>query len=171
MLDDWEGEIENWEPETPKLIQRLAVIVADMAGAVLVGMMLLTVFDIFARSTGFGSAEFVVELTTMGVVIVASFGIAIITIRSGHVIIDVFTSNNKPATNRKIDAFWLVVMSIFLFTIAYLSFTEGWTLHDYGTTTEVLEWSVLAYYIPPIAGWGLGGLASLWIGLTVFWKE
>lgn len=159
---------DDWTKETPNILQRLAAVVSDAAGVVLMGMMLLTVFDIFARSLGLGSVESVVELTTMGVVIIAAFGIGIITIKSGHVIIDVFTSNNKISTNRRIDAFWLLVMAIFLAMISYLSINEGLILHGYGTTTEVLEWSVLAYYLPPVIGWSLSGLIALWIGLRVF---
>lgn len=159
---------DDWTKETPNLLKKLSVIVSDFAGIVLMGMMLLTVFDIFARSLGLGSVESVVELTTMGVVIIAAFGIGLITIKSGHVIIDVFTANNKPSTNRKIDAFWLLVMAIFLSVISYLSISEGLILHSYGTTTEVLEWSVLAYYLPPVIGWSLSSLIALWIGLKVF---
>lgn len=162
----------DWKSETPKSMRKLAVAAGDVAGTVLVGMMLLTVYDIVVRSLGLGSVESVVELTTMGVVIIAAFGIGITTIKAGHVIIDVFTAKNKVSTNRKIDAFWLLAMSLFLIVIAYLAIKEGLLLHSYGTETEVLRWSVLTYYLPPVVGWAFASLVCFWIGLTVlFWKK
>lgn len=162
---------EDWNSQTPKLMRKIAVRVGDVAGVVLVGTMLLTVYDIVARSLGFGSVESVVELTTMGVVIIAAFGIGITTIKGGHIIIDVFTSKNKVSTNRKIDAFWLTTMAVFLLMIAYLAIKEGLLLHSYGTETEVLRWSVLSYYLPPVFGWAFASLVALWIGLKVLLKD
>lgn len=158
---------DNWNSETPGFLHKMAVFIGDIAGVVLFAMMLLTVYDITARSLGFGSVESVVELTTMGVVIIAAFGIGITTIKCGHVIIDVFTTKNKASTNQKIDAFWLVVMALFVGMIAFLSIKEGLLLHSYGTETEVLRWSVLSYYIPPVAGWAFAALVGFWIGIRV----
>ncbi len=162
-MDDWQANVPNW-------LTRLGGLLRDIAGIVLVGMMGMTVYDIVARSLGFGSIEAVVELTTLGVVIVASFGLAIVTIQAGHILIDLFTRNNKPETNQFIDSVWLVVMGIFLLVIAYLAIIEGFTLHTENTTTEVLEWSLLSFYLPPVAGWFIGGFASLWIGIHVLVK-
>jgi TRAP-type C4-dicarboxylate transport system permease small subunit len=162
---------DNWQAETPPSLRLAARILSDLAGVVLVGMMLITVYDIFARSLGFGSFEPVVELTTMGVVIVASFGIAITTIRGGHVIIDLFTRNNKVSTNNYIDAFWLLFMGLMLALMAVLSLQEGLQLHEYGTVTEILNWSVLAYYAPPVLGWSVAALVAFWIVLRVFFRR
>lgn len=162
---------DNWQAETPQFLKVLARILSDIAGVVLVGMMLITVYDIFARSLGFGSFEPVVELTTMGVVVVASFGIAITTIRGGHVIIDLFTRNNKLSTNRYLDAFWLVFMGLMLALMAGLSLQEGVLLHGYGTVTEILNWSVLAYYAPPVLGWAVAALVAFWIAARVFFQR
>ena len=160
--------MDDWQKDTPKILTICARALGDIAGIVLVGMMLITVYDIIARRIGFGSFEPVVELTTMGVVVVASFGIAITTIKSGHVIIDLFTRHNRPNTNRYIDAFWLLLMSLMLLLMAYLSFQEGMVLHGYKTTTEILQWSVLAYYIPPVAGWLVAAVVAAWIFISVY---
>ncbi len=161
---------EDWQSNVPPMVARLAGYFRDVAGVILVGMMLMTVYDIAGRSFGFGSIEAVVELTTLGVVIVASFGLAIVTIQAGHILIDLFTRNNNPVTNQRIDSFWLVIMGIFLTVIAYLAVREGLTLHEENTTTEVLEWTVLSFYLPPVAGWLFGGFTALWIGVFVMWK-
>lgn len=165
-----EPDHNNWQAESPRFLKIGARILSDIAGAVLVAMMLVTVYDIFARSVGFGSFEPVVELTTMGVVIVASFGIAITTIRGGHVIIDLFTRQNKLTTNRRIDAFWLVFMGLMLSMMAFLSLQEGLLLHEYGTITEILNWSVLAYYVPPVFGWVIAAMVCFWIAFRVLIK-
>lgn len=163
---------DNWQAETPPFLRLIARILSDLAGVVLVGMMLITVYDIFARSLGFGSFEPVVELTTMGVVIVASFGIAITTIRGGHVIIDLFTRNNKASINNYFDAFWLLFMGLMLALMAGLSLQEGLQLDSYGTVTEILNWSVLAYYAPPVLGWSVAAIVAFWIALRVFiWRS
>lgn len=158
---------DDWNSDTPRWLTRLSQFLADVAGAVLIAMMGITVYDIVARSLGFGSVEPVVELTTMGVVIVAAFAVGITTIRGGHVIIDLFTRGNKRRTNRLIDSVWLVVMAVFLAMIAYLSVEEGLLLHRDFITTEVLLWSVLVYHLPPALGWGLGAVVCLWVGLAV----
>lgn len=163
--------MEDWRNDAPRLMRLLSRILADVAGAVLAGMMLMTVYDIVARSLGFGSLEPVIELTTMGVVIVASAGLAITTLKAGHVVIDLFTRNNKPETNRRIDAFWLIVMAVMLGFMAVLAFREGMTLHGYHMTTEILRWSVLAYYIPPVFGWVLTAVLCLWIVWSVFLRR
>lgn len=158
---------EHWKEDTPRPLTRLSQWVADIAGGVLVAMMAITVYDIVARSLGFGSVEPVVELTTMGVVLVASFGVAITTIRGGHVIIDLFTRGNRIETNRFIDAVWQVVMAVFLVAIAVFSAVEGRLMHQDYITTEILQWSVLVYHLPPAFGWGLAAAVSFWIGLAV----
>jgi hypothetical protein len=108
----------------------------------------------------------------MGVVIVASFGIAITTIRGGHVIIDLFTRNNKASTNNYFDAFWLLFMGLMLALMAGLSLQEGLQLDSYGTVTEILNWSVLAYYAPPVLGWSVAAIVAFWIALRVFiWRS
>lgn len=158
---------DDWTDDTPSAFTRLSRVFGDIAGAVLVGMMLLTVYDIVARTLGLGSVEAVVELTTMGVVIVASFGLAITTIKCGHVIIDLFTRHNRRETNRFLDAIWLIVMAGLLAVIGYLTLIEGILLHSENRTTEVLKWSVLALYVPPVVGWALAVVITLWIGVMV----
>ncbi len=162
---------DDWQAETPTAFRRLATLLADIAGAILFIMMMLTIIDIVDRSLGFGSVEPVVELTTMGVVLVAACALAMTTIHGGHVIIDLFTAKNQRSTNRRIDAFWLLVISVFQVGIAFLSIREGLILHSYDTTTEVLEWSVLAYYLPPSLGWIFAGITAAWIGFSVYLRR
>lgn len=163
--------MDDWQNDLPRVLRLLARILGDVAAAVLAGMMLMTVYDIVARSLGFGSLEPVIELTTMGVVIVASAGLAITTIKAGHVVIDLFTRANRDETNRRIDAFWLVVMAAMLGFMGVLAFREGMTLHGYHMTTEILRWSVLTYYIPPVFGWVLTAVIALWIAWSVFLRR
>jgi TRAP-type C4-dicarboxylate transport system permease small subunit len=161
---------EGWQSNVPVWVVRVSGILRDVAGVVLVGMMLMTVYDIVSRYFGFGSIEAVVELTTLGVVIVASFGLAIVTVQAGHIFIDLFTRNNKPRTNERFDSIWYIIMGIFLIVIAYLSVQEGLILHADNTTTEVLEWSLLSFYLPPVIGWLFAGITALWIGIVVLWR-
>lgn len=163
--------MDDWKNDAPPVLRFLARFLADVAGAVLAGMMLMTVYDIVARSLGFGSFEPVIELTTIGVVIVASAGLAMTTLRAGHVIIDLFTRNNQLETNRRVDALWLLVMAVMLGFMAVLALREGLTLHGYHMTTEILRWSVLAYYIPPVFGWILTAVLCLWIVRSVFFRR
>jgi hypothetical protein len=134
-------------------------------------MMMITVFGIVARAIGFGSFEPVIALTTMGVLVVASSGLAITTIKGGHFIIDLFTRNNNGATNQRFDAFWLVVMTGMLGMMAYCAFHDGMTLDSYGTRTAILKWSVLASYIPPIFGWAIAAVVALSIAGSVFLRQ
>jgi TRAP-type transport system small permease protein len=151
---------------SPKVSQ-IASLLRDLGGVVLVGMMFMTVFDIFGRAVGLGSIEAVVELTSLGVVIVASFGLAMVTVQEDHIFIDLFTTKNRPVTNDRIDSFWLLIMGILLTTIAYLAIREGLIAHGDGTTTEVLEWSILSFHLPPVVGWAFTAFVAFWIGITV----
>jgi len=161
----------DWKSFIPAPMRWTAQVFADGAGIVLVGMMLMTVYDIVARNLGFGSIEPVVELTTIGVVIVASFGFAITTVHAGHIIIDLFTRGNKDSTNNLIDAFWLLVTCLLLIAMSVLSIREGLSLADFDITTEILEWPIMVFYLPPIFGWMLGAGVAFWIGVAVLFRR
>jgi TRAP-type C4-dicarboxylate transport system permease small subunit len=158
---------ETWLNFLPNWMTRPLHFLGDVGGAALFATMLLTVIDIVARNLGFGSIEAIVELTTYGVVISATFGLAITTALGGHIIIDLFTRNNRPRTNRIIDGFWLAVAAIIITTVSWFALKEGLTLHASGTRTEVLEWSPLVPHLPAAFGWLVGAILAGWIAVSV----
>lgn len=165
------GSSGDWRSMVPAPMRFAAQVFADGAGVILVLMMFMTVYDVFARNLGFGSIEPVVELTTIGVVIIASFGFAITTIHAGHIVIDLFTRGNKATTNNLIDGFWLIVTSVLLTAISVLTIREGLHEADFGITTEILEWPIMVFHIPPVFGWMLGAGTAFWIGMAILRRK
>ncbi len=156
---------EHWLNFIPARLFRLVLFLGDIGGVALFAMMMLTVVDILARNIGFGSIEPIVELSSYGVVIASTFGLAVTTALGGHIIIDLFTRGNRPRTNRIIDAFWQGVTVIVLATMSWLAFKEGFTLHDAGTRTELLEWSPLVPHLPAAFGWLVAAVVAGWISV------
>lgn len=172
MTSDSQNEIDSaadydWQSFVPAPIKFAAQVFADGAGVILVLTMLITVYDVVARNLGFGSIESVVELTTIGVVMIASFGFAITTIHAGHIVIDLFTRQNKHTTNNLMDGFWLIVTCVLLTAMSVLTIREGLAEAEFGITTEILEWSIMVYHVPPVFGWMLGAGVAFWIGVAV----
>ena len=156
---------EHWLNFLPAPLYRLALFLGDIGGMALFAMMMLTVVDIVGRNFGLGSIEPIVELSSYGVVIAATFGLAVTTALGGHIIIDLFTRNNRPRTNRIIDAFWQGVTVIVLLAMVWLAVKEGFTLHNAGTRTELLEWSPLVPHLPAAFGWLVAALVAGWIAV------
>jgi TRAP-type C4-dicarboxylate transport system permease small subunit len=158
MKEDWLNFIPGW-------LFRAAQFLGDVGAIALFAMMMLTIVDIVGRNLGLGSIEPIVELSSYGVVIAASFGLAVITALGDHIIIDLFTRNNRRRTNRIIDAFWQGVTVIVLVTMAWLAVKEGFTLHETGTRSELLEWSPLVPHLPAAFGWLVAATVSGWIAV------
>lgn len=158
---------EHWLNFLPRRLFVAVRLLADVGGFALVAMMLLTMYDIVSRSFGFGSIEAIVELSSYGVVIASTFGLAVTTALGGHIIIDLFTRRNRPRTNRLIDGFWLAVSIVVLGVMAWLAVREGFTLHGVGTRTELLEWSPLVPHLPAAFGWLVTAIVSAWIAVSV----
>lgn len=161
---------EDWLKFLPRPLFLIARAAGDIGGVALVGMMLITVADVFGRNLGFGSIEAVVELTSVGVVITAAMGLAVTTALGGHIIIDLVTRKNRHRTNRIIDSFWLAVGFVILAALSGLALNEGLTLHASGSRTEVMEWTPLIPHTPAAIGWGLSALVCGWIAIAAWWR-
>jgi TRAP-type C4-dicarboxylate transport system permease small subunit len=159
---------ESWEAYLPAWLARAARTLSDIAGVILVGMMLLTVFDILGRSAGFGSIGSVIELSGLSVLVIVCFGLAGCTAAGSHNVIDLFTRGNAERTNRIIDAFWLLVMAAIVGLIAWFSMREAIMAHNVGERSEVLHWSPLVSATPAVAGLTLAVIVALTIGITAF---
>ena len=98
--------------------RRCAQACADVAGATLVVLMLITVTDIVARRVGIASVRGIVEISTMAVVLIAFLALANSFILGGHIVVDLATGHLSERTNRRIDAIWLAVAALCLTLIA-----------------------------------------------------
>lgn len=153
------------EKLVPGWLRAISTILSDAAGVVLIAMMTLVVFDIVARSTGFGSIEWVVEISSISVPLIVCFGLATCTAASGHIFIDLFTRRLRPAVNRLIDALWLLVMVLVLAVIAWYSLEEAIGAHGTGERSEVLHWSPLIWAVPAVVGLVLALIVALFMGV------
>jgi TRAP-type C4-dicarboxylate transport system permease small subunit len=156
---------ESWEYLLPRWLVRLGYIFRDVAGFALILMMLVTVLDIAGRSLGFGSIEWVIEASSLSVLIIVFFGLASCTASGGHILIDLFTRQNKPITNHLIDGFWMLVMAAILALISWFSLDDAMITHATGERTEVLHLSPLVIIVPSVVGMILTVIVSFWISV------
>lgn len=159
---------DSWEYLLPRSLVRLGNLLRDIAGCALILMMSITVFDIVARSVGFGSIEWVIEASSLSVLIIVFFGLAGCTATGGHILIDLFTRKNKASTNRLIDGFWLLVMAAMLALIAWYSLEDALITHGTGERTEVLHLSPLVIIVPSVGGMVITAIVALWIGIRAW---
>ena len=155
---------DSWEHFLPRGLVALGNLLRDIAGCTLVLMMAVTVFDIVARSLGFGSIEWVIEASSLSVLIIVFFGLASCTAVGGHILIDLFTRNNAPRVNQIIDAFWLLVMAAILALISWYTMDEAIITHATGERTEVLHLSPLVFTVPSAVGMVVTAIVALLSG-------
>ena len=74
-----------------KFVERLAMFLAYVAGAILLIVMVLTFIDVVGREFG-APLTFAVEATKHGMGIVVAFGLAITTLRGGHISVDLLST-------------------------------------------------------------------------------
>jgi TRAP-type C4-dicarboxylate transport system permease small subunit len=134
---------------------------ADLAGATLVFLMLITVFDIVARRAVLMSVRGVVEISTMAVVLIAFLALANSFILGGHIVVDLATTKLSERTNRRIDAVWLGAAAVFLALIAVLMWRA--TIKNYyeGAVSLDLQVPMVVFWLPATIGVSVAPIACL----------
>src|SRR4051794_4165834 len=85
---------------------------ADLAGAMLVFLMVTTIVDIAARRAGLFSVRGIIETSTMAIVLVGFLALANSFLLGGHIIVDLATTWLPERTNRRLDAIWLGLSAV-----------------------------------------------------------
>lgn len=147
---------------------------ADIAAIALLFLMSMVIADIVIRSLGFRSFDGIIEVASLTVLLSGFFSMGKCFAINGHIIIDLFTQNNKPRTNQIIDSFWLFVCVLFLLAVAYSMLLDGLEVHDAGERTQGWSWSPLVFVLPSVAGALIAAFACLVASVNSFrlrWSE
>lgn len=134
---------------------------ADLAGATLVALMIITVTDIIARRAGLFSVRGIVEISTMAVVLIAFLALANSFILGGHIVVDLATNHLSERTNRRIDAAWLAVAAACLSLIAYLMWHSTVKNYQDGAISLDLQVPMVIFWLPATVGMTLAPIACL----------
>jgi TRAP-type C4-dicarboxylate transport system permease small subunit len=140
---------------------RLTRACADFAGAALVFLMLVTVFDILMRRTGLLSVQGIVEMSTMAVVLIGFLALAYSFLQGGHIVIDLATAWLSPRANRKLDAIWSVVYSICLLFLSIMMWRATWKIYQDESVSLDLQLPMAMFWIPASLGMSLASVGCL----------
>ena len=141
-------------------LRRLAHWFALIGGLIMLSLAITTVVSIIGR-TFFGQAvEGDYELTEVGLAVSVFLFLPECYLRNGHVIVDLFTANCRPATIRFLDN-----TSDFLFTLvsvvfAYRMTLSGFESKDYFEQTMILELPLWCVYVVGVICFGVCALCS-----------
>lgn len=117
-----------------------------VGGITLVGLMLTTVFDVTLRSTLNVAFLGVTEITELGLVIVAIFGIAYCGWTDGHVALEFGEQVMPAAAWRVVQRTTLLISSAVIAVAAYYCFVEAAAVHQRGAHTNLLQISEFPFY-------------------------
>ena len=134
---------------------------ADLAGAALVILMLITILDIVARRAGFFSVRGIVEISTMAVVLIGFLALPNSFLLGGHIVVDLATSRLPERVNRRIDAGWLGVAACLLAFVAYRMWVATLKNYHEGAVSLDLQAPMVAFWLPATIGISLAPMACL----------
>lgn len=144
----------------------VARIMAALAGLCLIALIGLTLVDIVARSFAIADIRGVLELSAVTMVLLAYFALAWGFLRKVHIVVDLATSAAPEWLNSGLDRFWTGVAGFWLAFLAAGVWRAGFTAHESGERTMVLEWSPLALALPAAAGLALAALVCVMLALS-----
>ena len=144
-----------------KEFTKLSQVCADVAGATLVFLMLVTVFDIVVRRTGLLSVQGIVEISTLAVVLIGFLALANSFLLGGHIVIDLATAWLKPRTNRTLDVTWFIIYSVCLAFVAIMMWRATWKIYQDESVSLDLQLPMVWFWIPASIGMSLAAIGCL----------
>lgn len=144
---------------------------AALAGVAIVGLMTLTVLDIFGRNLKLFYLVGVIEISTLTMVLMAYFAFSHAFLKDGHIAVDLFTTRLSDRKNDAIDALWLIVAGLFFAVLAWPVLQHGLEMHETGERTTNMEWSHLVFVIPSFAGIVVTSVTCLILGSVRLYRN
>lgn len=143
------------------LLERLARLSALLAGALIVGVALLTCVSLIGRNTTGTTLAGDFELTGVAAGAAIALFLPWCQLRRGHIIVDFFTARAGARTNALLDRFGALVLGLMLALIAWRCTVGGLSAWRNRSGTMMLnfpEWIVYAVMVPPL---GLAGVIAV----------
>lgn len=135
------------------LLERLARLSALLAGALIVGVALLTCASLLGRNTTGATLAGDFELTGVAAGAAVALFLPWCQLRRGHIIVDFFTARAGARTNALLDRFGALVLGLMLALIAWRCTVGGlgaWRDHSGTMMLNFPEWIVYALMVPPL---------------------
>ena len=140
------------EPAPPHTLRVIAGAAAALAGAVLLGLMALTLAEVVGRAFRIGVFSGVIEISNVTVLLLCFFGLSHCFAHGGNVAVDFLAGALSQRMVRLLDTLWNVVAAIFLAAMAFYVWRNGVEITAKGEVSPTLRWSPLVLYIPAVAG-------------------
>lgn len=146
-------------------IERLARLMAVLGGIILTGLVILTCVSVLGRGGNtFGHSDFLTslsegaanaliatgvgpvtgdfELVEAGIAFAIFAFLPICQLYSGHATVDIFTSMMSQRSNRYLQAFWEILLTLTILLITWRLFAGMQDRIRYGETTFLLQFPV-----------------------------
>ncbi len=142
--------------------RRVSLALAAVAAAILVLMMTLTFCDVVGRYFLNAPVSFTIELTQLFMGLIVFLGLALTTLRRGHVTVDVIVALLPPAARRVCDVIAsLCTLGLFGLLTWLLIDRAATNLAD-GLYTQLLYLPVFPFALAMALGAGAACLIALW---------
>lgn len=145
----------------PRAVRVVAGAAAALAGAVMLGLMGMTVAEVVARAFRFAVFSGVIEISNVTVLLLCFLGLAHCFVRGGNITVDFLAGALPARAVRALDSLWNVVAAIFLAAMALHVWRSGLDVTAKGEVSPTLRWSPLVFYVPAVAGMLLAAATCL----------
>ena len=153
-------------PALPRPWAKLVLLLGLIAAAFLAALMVLTVVDIVARSTGIFSVYGIIELSRATLLLVGCFGQAYVFSRQAHIVVDFFSAAFPQSVAVGLDRLSLVLAAIGLALLAWYMAHGAWEMHQTGERTETLQLSPLIARVPAAFGLLVSSVTAILLALA-----
>lgn len=136
-----------------KILSPLAKLCAILAGVLLTFITLLTCVSVIGRETIGKTITGDFELSAAAAGAAVALFMPWCQMRKGHIIVDFFTTRASDQTNRMLDRFGALLMSLMIGLLAWRTVFGGLNVWENRSGTMILgfpEWIVYAVMVPPM---------------------
>jgi len=147
------------------LLFRLCRAFALAGGFVLVAMMLMSLVSVVGRGVFNKPLPGDYELVQLGCAIAVAAFLPFCQMRGGHVLVDFFTANARPAVRATLDTLGALLLAVaaavftWRITAGALSFKDA---NDQTTILEIPTWWAVALMVPSFALFSAAGFYTAW---------
>ena len=147
------------------LLYRLSRGFALAGGFVLVAMMLMSLVSIVGRAAFNRPLPGDYELVQLGCAIAVAAFLPFCQMRGGHVLVDFFTANSRPAVRAALDTLGALLLAIAAAVFTWRLFAGAVSMkvaNDQTTILEIPTWWAIALMVPSFALFSAAGFYTAW---------
>ncbi|MFD1382060.1 TRAP transporter small permease [Rhodanobacter aciditrophus] len=141
-------------------LRRVSFSFALVGGLIMLSLAIITVASIIGRTFFGQSVEGDYELTEVGLAMSVFLFLPECYLRRGHVIVDLFTANCRPATIRFLDNTGHLLFTVVSVIFAYRMTLSGFESKDYYEQTMILELPIWWVYVVGVIGFSVCALCG-----------